>query len=287
MLVLDTTTDNIQIVLDKAITTNQLQCVSSWRDITTTWYTPWRTVTNTNSTTDVNIVPAPWASTQRVCDNVCIYNNDTVIAQVIVKFDANWTEYILTKVALAPNERLEYSEKKWWRVFSNVWSIKTIITWSSDNNSTSRSAVVTTYDQVNSDATADKLYPIVGMSFNNEKQKTYYFKAIINYTSAATTTGCRTMLDIPLSISSSAWNVIRAMSKNPTSTTAEWIYIWTYAMTNWVPATCAATGANICVIEWFIVGNSPCNMSFWFSSEILSSAVTVKKWSILFYQEVL
>jgi hypothetical protein len=111
MIVLDTTTDNLQVVLNAAITTNQLQCVSSWRDITTTGYTPGRTVTNTNSTTDVNLVPAPAASTQRVIDTISIYNNDTVVAYVTVKLDANGTERILTRVPLAAGERLEYSKK--------------------------------------------------------------------------------------------------------------------------------------------------------------------------------
>lgn len=287
MIVLDTTTDKIEVVLNTAITTNQLQCVTSWRDITSTGYTPWRTVINTNNTTDVTIVGSPWASTQRVCDYIRVYNNDTKSALVTIKFDDNGTEYIMTKNVLAPWECLEYQSRKWFKVLNNIWSIKTIVTWFSNNNSASLSATVVTYDQANSDSTADTIYPINGLSFNNEKQKTYYFRAVVVYTSAATTTGCRIMMDIPLSISSSAWNVVRAVSYNPTSTTAEWTYIGTYAMTNWVPASCAATWANIAVIEWFIIWDSPSNMSFWFSSEVLSSAVTIKKGTILFYQEVL
>lgn len=110
MIILTETTDNLQVVLGGAITTNQLQCVASWRDITTTAYTPGRTVTNTNSTTDVNIVGAPAASTQRVVDYFSIYNKDTVLANVTVKFDANGTEYIIYKGDLPVGSTLVYQE---------------------------------------------------------------------------------------------------------------------------------------------------------------------------------
>ena len=40
MIVLTATTDNVQAVLGGSVTTNQMRCVASWRDITTTAYTP-------------------------------------------------------------------------------------------------------------------------------------------------------------------------------------------------------------------------------------------------------
>lgn len=118
MIVLTATTDNIQAVLAGSATTNQPQCVTSWRDITTTDFTPGRTVINTNNTTDVNIVAAPAASTQRVVDLINIYNKDTVAATVTVKFDANGTEYILWKGTLAAGESVQYVEGHGWQVLS-------------------------------------------------------------------------------------------------------------------------------------------------------------------------
>ncbi len=115
MIVLTATTDNLQAVLAGSVTTNQPQCVTSWRDITTTDFTPGRTVINTNNTTDVNIVAAPAASTQRVVDLINIYNKDTVAATVTVKFDANGTEYILWKGSLAAGESVQYVEGKGWQ----------------------------------------------------------------------------------------------------------------------------------------------------------------------------
>lgn len=120
MIVLTATTDNLQAVLAGSVTTNQPQCVTSWRDITTTDFTPGRTVINTNNTTDVNIVAAPAASTQRVVDLINIYNKDTVAATITVKFDANGTEYILWKGSLAAGEAVHYVEGKGWQRLSDT-----------------------------------------------------------------------------------------------------------------------------------------------------------------------
>jgi hypothetical protein len=110
MIILASTTDNIQVVLASAVTTNQLDCTSSWRDITTTTYTPGRTVVNTNNTTDVNIVPAPASNTQRVVDFINVYNNDTATATVTIKYDVSGIKYILWKGSLLPGENVTYQE---------------------------------------------------------------------------------------------------------------------------------------------------------------------------------
>ena len=55
MIILDSVNDKVQAVLGGAVTTNQLQCYAAWRDVTTTAYTPGKTTTLTNNTTDVDI----------------------------------------------------------------------------------------------------------------------------------------------------------------------------------------------------------------------------------------
>ena len=115
-MIILTTTDSLQVVLAASITTSQLDCVSSWRDITTTTYTPGRTLTTTNSTTDVDIITAPASSTQRVIDFVSIYNKDTVSHTVTVKLDVSGTEYILFVGVLASGQTLTYVEGSGWSV---------------------------------------------------------------------------------------------------------------------------------------------------------------------------
>jgi hypothetical protein len=114
MIILTETTDNLQLVLGDAVTANQLQCITSWRDITATAYTPGRTVISSNGTTDVNIVGSPAASTQRVIDMISIYNADTVPATVTIKLDANGTEYIIYKQTIANGEFIKYVEGAGW-----------------------------------------------------------------------------------------------------------------------------------------------------------------------------
>ena len=132
MIVLTETTDNLQVVLTGAVTTNQLNCFASWRDVTTTAYTPGRTVVNTNSTTDVNVVAAPAASTQRVVDFISIYNADTAAAVVTVKLDANGTEYPIVKMTLAAGETLEYTDSSGWQVKSTGYKPILSVTFHAD-----------------------------------------------------------------------------------------------------------------------------------------------------------
>lgn len=113
MLILSSTTDNIQVVLGGAVAANQLQCVASWRDISYTpsdSFIPGRSVVTTNDTTDVNLVAAPASSTYRVVDYMSVYNSDSADAVLTVKFDANGTEYILWKGTLLSTQTLIYTD---------------------------------------------------------------------------------------------------------------------------------------------------------------------------------
>lgn len=113
MIILSETTDNLQVVLAGNVTTNQLQCYTAWRDRTSTTFVAGRTVAVTNNTTDVNIAVAPAASTQRLIDEISIYNADTVPATVTVKIDANGTEVILYKELIAAGEFIKYQNGQW------------------------------------------------------------------------------------------------------------------------------------------------------------------------------
>jgi len=124
MIILSNTTDNLQIVLGGTVTANQLNIVTSWRDIDTTTYTAGRTLTNSNNTTDVNIVPAPAASTQRVVDFISVYNADTADAVVTIKFDASGTEYVIYKDVLSSGDTLRFIEGSGFSVERTYQSIK-------------------------------------------------------------------------------------------------------------------------------------------------------------------
>ena len=114
MIILQTTTDILEVLLGGAITTNQLACVSSWRDITTTGYTPGRTVIATNGATAVSAVEAPSSLTQRLIDLINIENADTVAQTVTVRYNLNGSFYKIYQVVLQPNETAQFTNKGGW-----------------------------------------------------------------------------------------------------------------------------------------------------------------------------
>jgi len=124
MIVLSQSADTLMVVLGGAITTNQLRCVSAYRDITSTTYTAGRARAVTNNTTDVSWITGP-TSGQRVIDFLSVFNKDTVSATVTVKLDTSGTQDELWKGALATGERLEYTEGHGFRTFTISGAIKT------------------------------------------------------------------------------------------------------------------------------------------------------------------
>lgn len=281
MLILNATTDNIQVVLGGAVTTNQLQCFSSWRDITTTAFTPGRTVTNTNSTTDVNLVPAPGASTQRVCDYLSVWNADTVGATVTIKFDANGTEYILWKGALGIGERLEYQEGHGFRVVTIDGSQKI----SQNANAPAVNAlnvVVLASDVVNNNAVANTIADVTALSFAVTAGETYWFEFAIPYTAAATTTGSRWSINGPAAptlLNYTSEYTLAATTKTLNNATA-------YDIPAASNAT-SLTAGNVATVWGIIKPSGNGTVIARFASEVSSSAITAKAGATLRWMRVL
>jgi hypothetical protein len=284
MIILSETTDNIHCVLSGSVATNQLQCVSSWRDRTATTFSAGRTVTNTNNTTQVALIPSPASGVQRVVDFISVYNKDTQNATVQIHFDANGTEYILFQATLATGERLEYQEGTGFKVFSNAGSVKQSINQGNNTISSSLTAVVLGGDVVNNNATANTMADVTGLSFSVLANKVYYFRFIINYTAQATTTGSR-------------WGVLNSAGlATNLSLTSEYSLTATSATRNAniqafdSPATCNATSAstvnNMCVMEGYFKPTADGTFTARFASEVSGSAITAKAGSVVYYQQL-
>ncbi len=281
MLILTETTDRLQIVLGGSVTTNQLRCMSSWRDITTTAYTPGRTLVLTNNTTDVDLVAPPGGSTQRVIDFVSIYNFDTVSQTVTVKFDANGTEYILWKGILAPGEKLEYTDGNGFYVYGVNGLIK-ILQQVAPYVANNLNIVVLAADVINNNGVANTIQDVTGLSFSVIAAETYWFEFVIPYTSAATTTGSRWAINGPA---------------NPTmlNYTSEYTLTATTKTINCVtaydiPAASSASSltlGNIATIWGIIKPSSNGTVIARFASEVLSSAITAKTGAVLRWMKVL
>ena len=284
MIILSETTDNLQVVLGGSVTTNQLQCFSSWRDRTSTTFVAGRTVTNTNNTTDVNIVLAPASSTQRVVDFISIYNNDTVNQTVTIKLDDNGTEYILFKVTLATTERLEYAEGRGWQVFASTGAVKQSINQGANASTSGLTAVVLGSDVTNNNAVANTIQNVTGLSFSVTAAKMYYFKFVIYYTAAATTTGSR--WGVSCTAGTAANLSMTSEYSLTTTTTTRNALIQAFDSPAASNATSAATGNNMAVMEGYFMPTANGTFIARFASEVAGSAIVAKAGSVCYYQQL-
>lgn len=115
-MILADTNDLIEIVSDATATTNELQWSSYYADHTTTTLTPAASNGLTNGTTPVTLVGSPAASTQRQVKFVSIFNNDTVVHLITVRFDDGTNERILCRILLQVGETLQWTQEYGWRV---------------------------------------------------------------------------------------------------------------------------------------------------------------------------
>ena len=279
MLVLQDTNDTLEVVLAGAVATTQLSFVASWRDITTTGYTAGRSNTLTNSTTTVVGVAAPAASTQRVIDSVSVYNADTAPATVTIKIDDNATEFILTKVALAVGERLEFAEGTGWRVLDTNGSHKML-----EAGATAVTGLQTTVlaaDVTNANASANTIADVTALSFAVTSGSKYWFRFVIPFTSAATTTGSRWSINGP-----AAPTLLNYTSHYTLTATSETV---NFATAYDIPAAASAsslTAGNVAIIEGIIIPSATGTVIARFASEITVSAIVAKAGAIVYYQQI-
>ncbi len=285
MIILSETTDNLELVLAGAVTTNQLQCLTSWRDRTSTTFVAGRSLKNSNNTTDVILAVAPASSTQRIIDFISVYNRDTVNATVTIKFDANGTEYILFKTTLAPDERIEYQEGIGFKVFASTGAVKQSINQGANAPLTNTlSTVVLGSDITNNNAVANTIANVTGLSFSVTAGKVYYFKFIIYYTAAATTTGARFCVNCDAGLATNL-SMISEYSLTATTTTRN-ANVQGFDL----PATCNATSAstanNMAVMEGYFKPTADGTFTARFASEVDSSAIVAKTGSVCYYQQL-
>lgn len=286
MIVLPTTNDDIEVILAGTVTTNQLDLYAAYRDLTSTTYIPGANQTATNNTTVVHIVPSPAADTQRVIDYMSAYNRDTVTQNITLRYDSSGTERILWKGNLAADEKVEYTDNLGWRVFDNQGVQKMTNVTGAVATSSSMSTVVLGSNQTNNNAIANTIQDVTGLSFAVSAGSTYFFRFIIAYTAAATTTGSRFSINGPGSPTFLAYNTRYSLSAS-TGTDADTSSSHNaYDNPSASNATSANTTGNIAVIEGIITPSSNGTLIARFASEVASSAIVAKAGSVVYYQQV-
>lgn len=137
-------------------------------------------------------------------------------------------------------------------------------------------------DVTNNNASADTLADVTGLSFSVTSGYTYWFRAVIFYTSAATTTGSRWTVNGP-----SSPTLLSYTSKYTLTETSETV---NYATAYQIPAASNATSltaGNVAVVEGYIKPSADGIVAIQFASEVSSSAVVAKAGSMLQYRRVL
>lgn len=132
MILLDTTTRKLEILLGGTVTTNQLPFVASYVDITATGFSPASNTGQTNNSTPVTIVDVPAASTQRQLKFASVYNADTVAATVTIRLNDNSTLRKIFVIALTSGDTLIYSDGAW-QVMNSSGQVKTSLGGAPDN----------------------------------------------------------------------------------------------------------------------------------------------------------
>jgi len=133
---------------------------------------------------------------------------------------------------------------------------------------------------VAANTTANLLKDITDLSFDVISGKYYYFKAVINYTSAITSTGSRWTINGP-----TATFISYISTYTLTATTQTLNYSSAYDFPSTSNASSLTVG-NIAIIEGFVLPSANGTIVVRFANEVINSAITAKKGSILFYKEV-
>jgi hypothetical protein len=256
MIILSNTTDKVQVFLTSAVTTTELSCFVSYRDTTSTSITPIRNVTLTNGVASVDLVGSPASSTQRIVDYLSIYNTDTSIAEVTVRFVDNVTYYKLCVIRLAPGEKIEYQDGEGFKVVSNGYAIKTVTTYDGSTTESGFNMLKLNSDVIGNggSATAGFRLPLTNLAIPVKSLSVLYFRFFLLYNSNATTTGAAFQINGPTPdfISTSQTFTSYQVEYTATSTSIAILLGNNTYNAGAVTATTAATSGNTAVIEGFV-----------------------------------
>lgn len=279
MLLLTSTSDKVQVVTGSA---GDIDVAAIWLDHNAGAITPGRTLTapiTTATTTDV--VAPPAASTQRNVQTLIARNvHASVSNQVTVRVTDGTQTLDLISVLLAPGETLQFLDGVGFQVLTPLGAVKNAE--ASGVATTVMQTVVLGSDVTNNNGTANTIADVTGLSFAVSAGLKYWFKFVIPYTSAATTTGSRWSINGP-----AAPTQLNYTSRYTLTATSETINGGnsTYDTPSGSNAT-SLTAGNLAVIEGIIVPSAAGTVIARFASEVASSAIVAKAGAICRYQQV-
>lgn len=281
MIILNKTTDKLQVKLGGTVVTNQVRCYASFRDVTSFGITPNINALNTNNTTPVDLVESPVSSTQRVIDFINIFNADVGQLAVTLIFNDDSTTYNLLVATLGVSERLEYQEGNGFSIYKSDGSKKENVYSSSATFENTINVVTTNNETI---TTNTSFVDITDLNFPVIAGVTYWFRFVIPYITTITTNGSRFSVNGP---SSPTFLIYQSEVSLTTTTLQINRGLTTYDSPAAASANSASTTSNIAIIEGIITPSANGTLSGRVASETAApNSITVKPYSVLFYQKI-
>ena len=275
MILLASTSDKIQV---QTSSTADIDVHASYVDLSGSTITPSRDNSQITSIATTDVVAPPGASTQRTVKSLFIRNKHATTANNVTVIHTDGTTAVeLIKVTLNAGYTLRYDEGNGFEILDAFG--RTLLN-NSDNGSNAAvnalNLVVLNTDVINNNATANTIADVTGLSFSVTAGEKYWFRATVQYTSAATGTGSRWAMNGP----TGTW---RYKSEYSLTTTTLTINEGVAAADSPAAAnaTSATTGSNVAIVEGFFAATANGTVVVRFASEVLSSAITAKAGSIL------
>lgn len=279
------TSELIRFNLNGAHTTNPVEAFFTGRNIASSGITPINFGVNSNGSSYVSLVTSPALGEQKELHSATFFNLDTTSKTVTVEFFDGTNGFVLFQATLAPNEALCYDNNNGWRVFATSGAVKNSINQGANApNSTGMTAVILASDVTNNNAVANTIQDVTGLQAAFLSGKTYYFKFIIWYTAAATTTGSRWGVNASAG-TAAGLSMISEYSLTTTTSTRN-ANVQAFDSPAGSNATSAATGNNMCIMEGYFRPTADCNFIARFASEVAASAIVAKAGSVLYYQQL-
>lgn len=272
----------LKFKLNAAHTTSALNAFVSGRKFTTSTVTPINKIIESNGTSDITLYGSLGVSEQAEIHKINIFNSDSANKEITVEVNDGTTDFILFKCTLASGEVLEY--KDGWRVFATSGAIKQSINQGANTSTTGLSTIVLASDVTNNNAVANTIQDVTGLSFSVTAGKMYYFKFIIYYTAAATTTGSRWGVNCTAGTAANL-SFTSEYSLTATTTTRNAL-IQAFDSPAASNATSATTGNNMAVLEGYFMPSASGTFIARFASEVAGSAIVAKAGSVCFYQQL-
>jgi hypothetical protein len=110
LIILDSTTKSLRIVLAEAHTANPVDIICNYADATSSALTEGNNPSQSNGVTQATILAAPAAATARIVRTITVYNNDTVEHTFTINLLVTATVYQIVSKTLAAGESWNSNE---------------------------------------------------------------------------------------------------------------------------------------------------------------------------------